>query len=140
MTSRRIFSATGPALLMLLIGCRHNPSSVAWAPPGTPACRIEVSGEYILTNPPTPSPTVELTARTAYFQGRHFTYSWAPLLNRGRIVGSGKEVKFDMTGLTVAITDVTLTVTSDKGESASCDQELRPVPAKNCIRAVFNPT
>jgi hypothetical protein len=67
----RILGSTGVALLMLLAGCRHSPQSVAWAIPGTPSCRIEVSGQYILTNPPTLSWTAELTAQTAYFQGRH---------------------------------------------------------------------
>jgi polyisoprenoid-binding protein YceI len=131
MAIRGILGSTGAALLMLSIGCRHNPPSVAWAIPGTPSCRIEVSGQYILTNPPTLSSTAELTAQTAYFQSRHFTYTWAPLLGRGRIVGSGKAVKFDMTGLAVAVTDVTLTVTSDRGESASCDQELRTPAGTN---------
>ncbi len=131
MAIRGILGSTGVALLMLSIGCRHNPQSVAWAIPGTPSCRIEVSGQYILTNPPTLSSTVQLTAQTAYFQSRHFTYTWAPLLGRGRIVGSGKAVKFDTTGLTVAVTDVTLTVTSDRGESASCDQERRTPAGTN---------
>jgi polyisoprenoid-binding protein YceI len=131
MTLKGILGSTSIALLMLSIGCHHNPSSVAWAVPGKSSCRIEVSGEYILTNPPTPSSTVELTALTAYFQSRHFTYTWEALLGRGRIVGHGKTVKFDMTGVTASVADVTLTVATDKGESASCDQVFRPPEGRN---------